>query len=73
MISYQIEQRTKGDELAWITQCYIYKYNPNKNQFELILSFLADINTKGTKWSGRPRIFNIVFINTEGIYYLKKN
>ena len=68
MVSYQLEERNNGKERAWITQCYIYINNPKKHTFELILSFLADINTKGAM----PTIFNRVFINREGIYYLKK-
>ena len=68
MVSYQIEKRTKEKEEAWITQCYIYMKNSKKHKFELILSFLADINTKG----GEPKIFNRVFINNEGIFYLIK-
>ena len=68
MVSYQLEKRTKGDEEAWITQCYIHINNPKKNTFELIHSFLADINTKG----GVPTIFNRVIMIREELYYLKK-
>ena len=75
MVSYQLEQRYDGDEEdeeAWITQCYIYINNPKKHKFELILSFLADINTKGTEYKGRPTIFTRVIMIREELYYLKK-
>ena len=72
MVSYQLEQRNNGDEEAWITQCYIYINNPKKHTFELIHSFLADINTKGTRQKGRPTIFNRVIMIREELYYLKK-
>ena len=72
MVSYQLEQRTKGIEEAWITQCYIHINNPKKHTFELIHSFLADINTKGTGNKGMPTIFNRVIMIREEIYYLKK-
>jgi hypothetical protein len=72
LISYQIEQRNKGNVAAWITQFYIHINNPKKHQFELIHSFLADINTKGTGYKGMPTIFNRVIMIREEIYYLKK-
>ena len=72
MVSYQLEKRTKENEEAWITQCYIHINNPKKNTFELIHSFLADINTKGTDYEGKPTIFNRVIMIREEIYYLKK-
>ena len=47
VISYQIELRKKDNEYAFITQCYIYKYNAKEYQFQIFHTFLADINTKG--------------------------
>ena len=58
MVLYSIEKRVKG-EYAYITQCYIYKFNREITKFEKIIEFLADIN----KWDNKPNSFNRVIIN----------
>ena len=65
--------KKKDEESACITQCYISKYSAKKHKFYEEHLILADINTKGTEWKGKPTIFNRVFINCEGIFYLQKN
>ena len=48
-----------------IMKCFIFKL---KLEFELTHKFLLEINSKCKK----PSIFNRVFINADGIYFLEK-